>query len=248
MSYAEIHFHLLPGIDDGPQSLEESVALAAAAAQEGTGTIVATPHVHPHFITDPLMLVDRVDEVRAQLATEGIPIEVHCGGELDLVMPGRLSDAQLDAIAHGPRGRRWVLLEAPLYGVDDDYTAVADELRARGFAIAVAHPERAFKDAEAGWRVIEHEIAAGSALQINAWSVAGQYGETVRATALELLQRAPTAVIASDAHGGKRMPALIAALAALTKARVPNPGALVSRAPRALLEHGLAAAPDALAA
>jgi protein-tyrosine phosphatase len=248
MNFAEIHFHLLPGVDDGPQTIEESVALAAAAAAEGTRTVVATPHIHPSFVTDPTTLAARVREVQARLTAERIPIQVRIGGELDLAMPERLSDAQLEAVAHGPEGRRWVLLEAPLYGVDDDYTAVADELRARGFAIAVAHPERAFKDAEAGWRVIEHEIAAGSALQINAWSVAGQYGETVRATALELLQRAPTAVIASDAHGGKRMPALIAALAALTKAGVPDPVALVSSAPRALLEHGLAVAPDALAA
>jgi len=47
MSYTELHFHLLPGIDDGPSSIEQSVELAAAAASEGTGTIVTTPHVHP---------------------------------------------------------------------------------------------------------------------------------------------------------------------------------------------------------
>ena len=74
MSYAEIHFHLLPGIDDGPSSIEESVALAAAAAAEGTRTIVATPHVHPMFDTDVSTLPDRVEEVRARLAAERIRI------------------------------------------------------------------------------------------------------------------------------------------------------------------------------
>jgi protein-tyrosine phosphatase len=248
MSYTEIHFHLLPGIDDGPRSLQESVALATAAAEEGTRTIVATPHVHSQFITDPLTLIGRVDEVRAQLATEGIPIEVHCGGELDLAMPGRLSDAQLEAIAHGPRGRRWVLLEAPLRGVDAEYTAVADELRERGFAVVVAHPERAFRNPEAGRPVVEHEIAAGSALQINAWSVAGRYGERVRTLALALLRRAPRGVIASDAHGGARMPALALGLAALASAGVADPARLVTVAPNALLERGLTGARDALAA
>jgi protein-tyrosine phosphatase len=248
MSYAEIHFHLLPGIDDGPRSVDESVELAGAAATEGTRTIVATPHVHPRFVADPLTLTDRVEEIRAELRARRIPIEVRCGGELDVAMPSRLTNAQMDTIAHGPRGRRWVLLEAPLRGMDDSYTAVADDVRDRGFAVVMAHPERAFKDPEAGWRVVEHELAAGSALQVNAWSVAGLYGERVRATAVKLVQRASKAVIASDAHGGERMPALNLALRALTSAGVANPVALVSTAPYALLEHGLAVAPDALAA
>lgn len=248
MSYTEIHFHVLPGLDDGPSSLAESIALARAAAAEGTRTIVATPHVHPNFVTDPPALAGRVHDINRRLAELAIPIHVRCGGEIDLAMPRRLSNGQLEAIAHGPRGRRWVLLEAPLPGLRDDYTEVADELRGRGFAVTVAHPERAFKDPKAGWRVIEREIAAGSALQINAWSVVGRYGERARATALELLRRAPTAVIASDAHGGERMPALSAAFHALAEGGISDPARLAGKAPEALLEHGLAVAPDALAA
>jgi protein-tyrosine phosphatase len=211
---------------------------------------VTTPHVHPDFVTDPAMLADRVEEVRGRLAAERIPIDVRCGGEIDLAMVGRLADSDLEAIAHGPRGRRWVLLEAPLRGVDDSYTVAADELRERGFAVVVAHPERAFKNSEAGWRVVEHELAAGSALQVNAWSVAGLYGERARDIGFSLLQRAPRAVVASDAHGGSRMPSLRLALDALTGAGMPHADAvaLVSSAPLGLLEHGLAVAPDALAA
>jgi protein-tyrosine phosphatase len=248
MSYTEIHFHVLPGLDDGPASLQESLALARAAAAEGTRTIVATPHVHPNFVTDPLALAEQVHDINERLAEHEIPIHVRCGGELDLAMPPRLSNEQLDAIAHGPRGRRWVLLEAPLPGLDGEYSELADALRVRGFAITVAHPERAFRNQDAFWPVIEHEIAAGSALQINAWSVAGRYGERVRAAALNLLHRAPTVVIASDAHGGKRMPALTDALGALRGAGVRDPAHLLGKAPQALLEHGLAVTRDALAA
>ena len=250
MSYAEIHFHLLPGIDDGPSSIEDTVALARAAAAEGTRTIVTTPHVHPEFVTDPAVLADRVQEVRTRLAAERIPIDVRCGGEVDLAMVERLSNAELETIAHGPDGRRWLLLEAPLRGVNDSYTVVADELRERGFAVVVAHPERALRNSDAGWRVIERELAAGSALQINAWSVAGLYGERVRDIALSLLSRAPRTVIASDAHGASRMPSLTLALAALTGVGVPyaDAVALVTSAPLGLLERGLAVAPDALAA
>jgi protein-tyrosine phosphatase len=248
MNFAELHFHLLPGIDDGPSSMTDSVALAAAAAADGTRTVVTTPHVHPSFVTDPLTLAARVREVQDRLIAERIPINVRCGGELDLAMPERLSDAQLEAIAHGPHGRRWVLLEAPLRGLEDDYTVVADELRERGFAVVVAHPERSFNRPEAARRAVEHELAAGSALQINAWSVAGLYGERVRANAVALLRRAPRAIVASDAHGGARMPALGLALDALSGAGVHDPVRLMSSDPLELLERGLAVAPGAMAA
>ena len=247
MSHVEIHFHLLPGIDDGPSSMEESIALAIAAVAEGTRTIVTTPHVHPQFVTDPSILPDRVHETRSRLAQHRINLDVLCGGELDIEMVARLSDRQLETIAHGPPHRRWLLLEAPLSGLDDAYTTAAVELRARGFAVVVAHPERALDGSDAGWRALEHELAAGSPLQINAWSVAGFYGEHVRKLALGLLKSAPRAVIASDAHGGPRMPALWLALDALASAGVDAPTRFVAEGPRTLLERGLDGR-DALAA
>ena len=248
MSYAEVHFHLLPGVDDGPSSIEQSVELAAAAAAEGTRTIVTTPHVHPQWVTDVSSLPERVREINGKLAARRIPIEVLCGGELDLEMVSRLSQGELDTIAHGPPGRRWLLLEAPLGGIDRSYTAAADELRERGFAVVVAHPERALRWSDAGWETLEHELAAGSVLQINAWSVAGLYGEIVRATALWLLRTAPRAVVASDAHGGSRMPALGLGLDALATARVPDPSRLLDAVPNGLLERGLAVGSNSLAA
>jgi protein-tyrosine phosphatase len=248
MSYAEIHFHLLPGIDDGPGSIEESVALATAAAAEGTGTIVTTPHVQPEFVTDVGVLAERVREVVMALAAQRIRIRVLCGGELDPRMVPRLDQWELETIAHGPDDRRWLLLEAPLAGLDDGYTAAADELRERGFAVVVAHPERALGSSDSGWHVLERELAAGSALQINAWSVAGLYGERIRASAMRLLGVAPRVAIASDAHGGARMPALRLALDALAAAGVQDPARMVDAAPNGLLEHGLAVGSDSLAA
>ncbi len=248
MSYAELHFHLLPGIDDGPSSMDESIELAAAAAAEGTETIVTTPHVHPQFVTDPITLPERVREVAAKLLARRIRIDIRCGGELAQEMVPRLSQRELETIAHGPIGRQWLLLEAPLDGIDRAYTAAADELRERGFAVVVAHPERALRWSDAGWETLEHELALGSIVQINAWSVAGVYGEMVRATALWLLRTAPKAVVASDAHGGERMPALGLALDALTAARVPDPERLLDAVPNGLLEHGLAVGSNSLAA
>lgn len=248
MSYAELHFHLLPGIDDGPSSTEESIELARAAAADGTDTIVATPHIHPLHVTDPGEVAERAAELSARLRARGVAVDVRAGGELADRMVPALSQSQLEAIAQGPPGRRWVLLEAPFRGMDADYRAAADEVRARGFAVLIAHPERAMKGGAAAREVLERELAAGSAVQLTAWTFLGHYGKRTRAHALEIIGMTPRAVIASDAHGRGRMPSLTPALEAIAAAGVPSPQRLAGQAPRALLEHGLARPPARMVA
>lgn len=241
MGFVELHFHLLPGIDDGPGTLEDSIALAAAAAAEGTDTVIATPHIHEDHVTDPFVLVDRVAEVQAALDAARIPITVHVGGELAHPMVERLTDAQLDLIAHGPAGHRWVLLEGPFAGLGADFRAAADALRARGFGILMAHPERVSPTPETP-STIARELAFGTALQINAWSIAGQYGDQVRDRAAALLRLAPDSPIASDAHGRDRQPALGLGLAALAATGEGDPRRRVDAIPRRLLAYGVTGA------
>src|ERR1700754_3865938 len=124
---AEIHFHLLPGVDDGPPTLGEALALAAAAVRDGTSTIVATPHIHPEHVTDVSELRDRVRELKEALARDGLPVSVVAGGELDHTMVARLRQDELELIAQGPRDHRWLLLEAPFDGITADVNAAADE-------------------------------------------------------------------------------------------------------------------------
>jgi protein-tyrosine phosphatase len=246
MAQIEIHFHLLPGVDDGPPELLDSLELARAAVADGTRTIVATPHVHPRHITDVREIAPGVQKLRDALARERIGVEVLAGGELAQSMVGRLGQTELEAIAQGPPGRRWILLEPRFTGMDERYTAAADHLRERGFAVVVAHPERA-RPGAATSAAIEHEIAAGSVLQLTSWSLTGEYGKDVRAVAWHLLRRAPHVVIASDAHSLERPPSLRAAIAALAAGGVPDPARFVTGA-GALLETGLDIPPSALVA
>lgn len=244
----EIHFHVLPGVDDGPRTLEEAVWLARTAAADGTQTIVATPHVNSYFQLDGDTLPGRLRELRERLRREHIHVAVLGGGELAPEMVPRLSAAQLEAIAQGPAGRRWLLLEAPLAGMDDSFSAAADEVRQRGFGVVVAHPERSLASLSAGWKALEREIRAGSAMQINAWSVAGLHGERTRIEALRVLETTPRVAVASDAHGPHRAPSLRLAVDALTRLGHRNPARLVSAIPGALVAKGLPVEPVALAA
>jgi protein-tyrosine phosphatase len=245
---SEIHFHLLPGLDDGPSSIEQAVELARMAVADGTRTIVATPHVNGLFDIDISSLPEQVRLVSERLRRERVPVRVLCGGELAPERVDRLSQAELKSIAQGPEGRQWLLLEAPLTGLDGMFAAAATELRARGFGIVVAHPERSLGKAPSHWQTLEREIQAGSGLQLTAWSLAGLHGEWARTTAVRLLRTASLVAVSSDAHGGDRVPALRLANDALTGLGARNPRRFTAGVPEMLLRRGLRPRSRALAA
>ncbi len=241
MGAADLHFHLLPGVDDGPGGLDESVALARAAVADGTSTVVATPHVRSDFFTDVASLPARVAEVRRALANGGIALEVLCGGELGHEMVGRLSQAELDTIAQGPPGARWVLVEAPFEGVDESFHSATAELRDRGFGVVVAHPERSADAALDGSAGLRRELRMGALAQINALSLDGRHGADAEEAGLALVAEGLAGIIGSDAHGPTRPPALRTAAKVLRDIGTPPALArvLTGSAPRALLARGL---------
>jgi protein-tyrosine phosphatase len=97
----ELHFHILPGVDDGPVDLDDSIELARAAVADGTELVVATPHVRPDWPTDVSTLPDRVRELRAALARERIPLGLLRGAELGHQHVARLDQRELELIAAG---------------------------------------------------------------------------------------------------------------------------------------------------
>ena len=248
MDLVDLHFHLLPGVDDGPADLDDSLDLARAALHAGTGTVVATPHVRTDLgLTDTREIAERVRELRSALAAAGIPLAVACGGELGHEMAFRLSRDELDQLAQGPAGARWLLVETPFHGIGEDFHTATDELRALGFGVLVAHPERSADAALEGAAGLRRELAAGSQAQLNALSLTGGHGEDARRSAWELLHLGLIDVVASDAHGPSRPPALRMAHETLLDGGLAHATAhaLVATAPRALLARGMRRAPVA---
>nr|MDQ3933152.1 hypothetical protein [Actinomycetota bacterium] len=216
MTRAEIHFHLLPGVDDGPATLAESLDLARLALADGTTTVVATPHVGDVRVAE---LPGRARTLRDALAAVQLPLEVIAGGELAPWDVGALGSEELDVISVGPPGGRWALLEAPTYaGTIDEIHSAAEALRARGLGVVLAHPERspALLGAD-GWDALLHECERGAMLQVSAPSLLGIYGEAPQRMGERLAVEAHDfVVVASDAHSVARPPLLGEALAAVT--------------------------------
>jgi protein-tyrosine phosphatase len=236
---AEVHFHILPGVDDGPATLAESVALAKLALADGTLTIVATPHVCDIDVGE---LDERVRAVRAELVRQRLPVELLGGGEAAAGDVARLSHNELEAVAQGPPEARWVLLESPHDDTADAFAAAADELRARGFGVVVAHPERSAALEHGSGNITRRELALGSWLQVNGMSVMGRYGDTVRRAALRVLASEERVVLSSDAHSPTRPPCLSDAIRRARRDGVPAKQLQMAgnTGPRALLHAGVA--------
>jgi protein-tyrosine phosphatase len=240
MERVDLHFHLLPEVDDGPPDLSTAIELARAATRDGTGVVTCTPHA---AFVDAAEIPERVRELRSALAREGVDLELIAGAELAWDDVAGLDDEDLAIVSQGPAGRRWVLLEAPLPGTGEleDLEAAADELRARGFGLLLGHPERSPAVTQAPG-ALERMLEAGDRVQVNGSSLTGFHGEGARAAGLALVREGKATVVASDAHlPVGRVPVLGAAVAVLREHGMAGADAerLVAASPRALLEQGI---------
>ena len=226
MERVELHFHLLPGVDDGPSDVAAAVELARAAVRDGTRLVTCTPHAS---FVDVDEIPERVRELRLALARADVDLEVRTGAELAWYDVPELDAAQLETVAQGPPGRRWVLLEAPLPGTGTlaDLRDSAQELRDRGYGLLIGHPERSPALTRAPG-AIERLLAAGDRLQVNGSSLTGYHGAGARAAGLELIEDGRAAATDGRPSPGDRASSLTAAVAVLrrqgTRPRGPRAG------------------------
>jgi protein-tyrosine phosphatase len=199
----DLHCHVLAGIDDGPRTINDSIAIARAAAAAGIRTIVATPHASRRYPNKADAIIRLVEELNERLAAEALEIEIRPGAEIAMTHAIDLSAAQLSALGIG--GGPWLLVEPPLTPVASSLDAILLELQHRDHRIVLAHPERcpAFhRDPE----MLESLVSAGVLTSITAGSLVGRFGSEVRRFALWLAQQEMVHNVASDAHDQTRRP------------------------------------------
>ena len=241
MHHVDLHLHLLPGVDDGPDDEAASLTHAERLARDGVHEATVTPHIgHPWFPLEVATIPERTRALQAALDAAGIDLRLHPGGE---IYPGgatALGADELEVIAHGPPGARWVLLEVPFAGIDEAYLAACAHIRERGFGLLIGHPERAIGFLRGGHELLRDEIAGGALLQVNVCSLLGRQGPEALAGARMLVREGHASVLASDGHGGTRAHTLAAGPAAARRAgaSAAHSRALTEVNPRALLHAG----------
>ena len=210
----DLHSHILPGVDDGPRTLEGSLELARAAVAAGTSTILATPHINNDRGIDAALVADGLATLRPALAEAGIPLEVLPGGEIAIWRLADLDDDALRSLALG--GGPYLLVESPFSPVGAFEPIVLD-LHMRGHRVLLAHPERcpAFHRDPSRLAAL---VDGGVLVQITASSMTGAFGSTVRRFTSTMLLEGLVHVVASDAHDAiKRPPGQTAGFAALER-------------------------------
>ena len=209
----DLHFHCLPAIDDGPREWDDAVALCRRAGEEGTTAIVATPHV----VREPWL-----NESRAERDVLLEKLNALVGGA-PRILPGCEYFFSSDAIELWESGTicglndsRYLLVEFASHLLPQNADAVFHELLVAGVRPVIAHPERHAvfaRDLEALARFVRR----GALVQLTAASFTGDFGRTASTAAREMLDAGLAHIVASDAHGTRRPPALAAARDAITR-------------------------------
>lgn len=197
----DFHNHLIPGVDDGAVDGAQARAALLEMAGQGVSALVATPHLSgaaslsPELLERELARVDRGWAELVEIAAQAGGVQVHRGAEVMLDTPApELGDPRVRLA-----GTPFVLVEFPFMAVPPNAAGALYGLRMRGWLPVVAHPER-YDNLRPDLADVEEWVRVGAALQVNAGSLLGRYGDRPRRRAWDLLERGLASYVCSDFH------------------------------------------------
>ena len=234
----DIHCHLLPGIDDGATTIEQSLALVRHAVADGITHIVTTPHIQPGVYDNNLVSISQTFALfQAAVEEQKINVKLAMAAEVRLcpeILP-MLDDGLLPLFV-AKDGTKTILLELPHSHVPPGTEQMIRWLLRQKIAVLIAHPERN-KELMCNYEKVEALVEEGCKLQLTSGSVAGHFGNQARIAAEHILMQGWASVIASDAHNLRSRPPQLSdgQLAAATIIGKEQAAALTGVAPELLV-------------
>lgn len=241
----DIHCHILPGIDDGPDQMEDSLTMARLAAEDGTRTLVATPHSDKVAgIGGKDALAQRIHAFREEVASRGIELDVVMGAE-HLLSADLLVEVQ-DGTVISINSSQYLLVEIDFFQWPSYLEEALFQLGLAGFTPFLAHPERQ-ANIQQKPNLLAELVERGVITEVTGGSILGDFGRDAQKSAVPLLKQKLIHVIASDGHTptSNRPPVMGSALAQVASlvgekaARVlgtENPAAIIAGNPVTLPE------------
>jgi protein-tyrosine phosphatase len=193
--WVDLHCHLLPGVDDGAKSLEDTLEMARALVDLGFSTVAPSPHARPEY-APPELVEARLAEVAAALERERIPLKLGRNAEnvLDDAFLRSLGTPAARMLGEG----RSVLVELPYTTPVPALLDILFRIRTKGVVPVIAHPERCLEFERKG-RAAD-AVRAGALLQLDVGALTGRYGGTAKKLARAFLEEELYAVGATDLH------------------------------------------------
>ncbi|KPJ63538.1 MAG: hypothetical protein AMS15_00060 [Planctomycetes bacterium DG_23] len=201
----DLHCHILPGLDDGPKTWEESLQMARIACEDGITTIVATPHFWPQkYEPTKKQILDKTSEFNRLLTEEKIDVKVLPGASIHLhegLVEGLRSGELMTLNDTG----KYVLLELPHQSVPN-ITSLLFRLELARIKPIIARPERN-REVQKSPSVLEGLCRRGCLLQTTASSFLGTFGDKAKLCARTLLwEKEAMLFVATDAHSARKRP------------------------------------------
>lgn len=202
----DMHSHLIPGIDDGAKTLEDSVELIRFMHQLGYSKLITTPHImSDYFRNTPEIILEGLDSVRAALKENNIPVEIEAAAEyyIDDGFVQKLEEEKLLTIGKN----NYLLVEVSYINPPDNVKDVMFRAQMLGYKPILAHPERY----PFWYRTFEEYQSfrdMGVLLQINLNSVSGYYGPDAKRIAEKLIDNNMVDLVGSDLHHMKHAASL----------------------------------------
>ena len=201
----DIHIHILPGVDDGSQDMEDSLLMASLALEGGVDTIIATPHgnmsegayLKEEEQEHTSMIREVFEEFRQEIDKRNLPLKVHLGMEI-FSTPGAAAMLQQGILL--PMNDRGVCMIE--FGFEDSALICRrriEEMLDIGMSPIIAHPER-YTCVQRDVRTAEEWVYMGCRLQANRGSILGRFGRKPNRAVWEMLNRGMITFIGSDAH------------------------------------------------
>ena len=234
----DLHAHIVPAVDDGAKSIEESLQMLQMAAADGIETIVATPHVFSahNTIKDIEEILKQAQAFLERLNRHPVNLRVLPGAEV-FFTTNVMEYLKEFGERLGLNGSSYFLLEFPFEFVFPGTRDFIFNVLTEGWIPIIVHPERN-KVIQRNPVILYDWVKTGALIQVNAGSLKGLFGEEAQVTSFHLLHHNLVHVIASDAHSPKRRPPELSFVhSTLENEGIEIAGLLVYDNPRAILDN-----------
>jgi protein-tyrosine phosphatase len=238
----DIHSHILPGIDDGPSTLEESIQMARMATEDKIEIMIATPHcLNGLYNNWRAQILSMCTEFNGALQRHHIPLSVLPGSEVHLSTEIIEALEKNQLMTLNDTGR-YLSLELPNQLIPQSVIRFINQLIKRKITPIISHPERN-QAIQNDIELLYNFIMAGALAQITAGSLTGKFGSRALHTSQRIIEYKMIHFMASDAHSTQvRPPKLQAAYKKLTSiAGKSRADSIIFQAPRAVIEGKLLA-------
>jgi len=192
----DIHLHLLPGIDDGPKNMEESIKMIQQLKAMGYKKLIATPHVYwEYYPNTKKIILEKLLAVQAAVEQANISISIDAAAEyyLDDHFEKLLAENNLMTLDRTD----YVLIECSMLEKNRKMLEYLFQMQVQGYRPLLAHPERYLYYKEKDYQSL---LEKGCKFQINLLSIAGHYGREVQKRANFLLKKKWCHFVGTDAH------------------------------------------------